>query len=185
MKLNDEIRRSTQLRTLLKRVVVNRTWKKISGPYGIWTHDLCDTGAVLRIISNLVLFHIYLPKSMLALWVIKLINALQFTLLCRMWAQHSKIYRIWPAFCGICIWRSPRLNDGSSRRYQKLGHDWHFEALFEKKGSHFFPNNKTRSSTCLWSGLSGQWMTLLIFILVLTIPSTVWVIPLHVTVQYR
>ena len=79
---------------------------------------------------------------MLALWVIKLINALQFTLLCRMWAQHSKIYRIWPAFCGICIWRSPRLTDGSSRRYQKLGHDWYFEPLFEKKGSHFFSNNK-------------------------------------------
>ena len=84
-----------------------------------------------------------------------------------------------------CIWRSPRLTDGSSRRYQRLGHDWHFEALFEKKGSHFFPNNKTRSSTCLWSELSGQWMTLLIFILVPTIPSTVRVIPLHVTVQYR
>ena len=42
-----EIRRSSQLRTLLKRVVVNRTWKN-SGPYGIWTHDLCDTGAALR-----------------------------------------------------------------------------------------------------------------------------------------
>ena len=89
-----------------------------------------------------MLFHIYLPKSMLALRVIKLINALQFTLLCRMWAQHSKIYHIWPAFCGICIWRSPRLTDGSSRRYQKLGHDWYFEPLFEKKGSHFFSNNK-------------------------------------------
>lgn len=118
-----------------------------------------------------MLVHIYLPKPMLALRVIKLMNALQFTLLCRMWAQHSKIYRIWPAFCGICIWRSPRLNDGSSRRYQKLGHDWHFEALFEKKGSHFFSNNKTRSSTCLRFELSGQWMTLLIFILVPTIPS--------------
>ena len=131
-----------------------------------------------------MLFHIYLPKSMLAFRVIKLINALQFTLLCRMWAQHSKIYRIWPAFCGICIWRSPRLTDGSSRRYQKLIRDWHFEALFEKKGSHFLPNNKTRSSTCLRSELSGQWMTLLIFMLVPTIPSTDWVIPLYVTVQY-
>ena len=89
-----------------------------------------------------MLFHIYLPKSMLALRVIKLINALHLALLCRMWAQHSKIYRIWPAFCGICIWRSPRLTDGSSRRYQKLGHDWYFEPLFEKKGSHFFSNNK-------------------------------------------
>lgn len=116
-----------------------------------------------------MLVHIYLPKPMLALRVIKLMNALQFTLLCRMWAQHSKIYRIWPAFCGICIWRSPRLNDGSSRRYQKLGHN--FEPLFEKKGSHFFSNNKTRSSTCLRFELSGQWMTLLIFILVPTIPS--------------
>lgn len=124
-----------------------------------------------------MLFHIYLPKSMLALRVIKLVNALQFTLLCRMWAQHSKIYHIWPAFCGICIWRSPCLTDGSSRRYQKLGHDWYFEPLFEKKGSHFFSNNKTRSSTCLRFELSGQWMTLLIFILVPTIPSTVWVIP--------
>lgn len=99
---------------------------------------------------------------MLVVRVIKLINALQFTLLCRMWAQHSKIYRIWPAFCGICIWRSPRLTEGSSRRYQKLIHDWHFEALFEKKGSHFPPNNKTRSSTCLRFELSGQWMTLLL-----------------------
>lgn len=116
-----------------------------------------------------MLVHIYLPKPMLALRVIKLMNALQFTLLCRMWAQHSKIYRIWPAFCGICIWRSPRLNDGSSRRYQKLGHN--FAPLFEKKGSHFFSNNKTRSSTCLRFELSGQWMTLLIFILVPTIPS--------------
>ena len=79
-----------------------------------------------------MLVHIYLPKPMLALRVIKLMNALQFTLLCRMWAQHSKIYRIWPAFCGICIWRSPRLTDGSSRRYQKLIHVWHFEAHFEK-----------------------------------------------------
>ena len=24
----------------------NKAWKK-SGPYGIWTHDLCDTGAAL------------------------------------------------------------------------------------------------------------------------------------------
>ena len=41
-----EIKRSSQLRTLLKRVVENRTWKN-SGPYGIWTHDLRDTGAAL------------------------------------------------------------------------------------------------------------------------------------------
>ena len=27
-------------------VVENKTWKKIHGPYGIWTHDLFDTGAV-------------------------------------------------------------------------------------------------------------------------------------------
>ena len=27
-------------------VVENRTWKN-SGPHGIWTHDLCDTGAAL------------------------------------------------------------------------------------------------------------------------------------------
>ena len=32
----DDIKRSSQLRTLLKRVVVNCTWKN-SGPYGIWT----------------------------------------------------------------------------------------------------------------------------------------------------
>ena len=25
----------------------NKAWKKISGLYGIWTHDLCDTGAAL------------------------------------------------------------------------------------------------------------------------------------------
>ena len=47
----DEIRRSSQLRTLLKLVVVSRTWKKFSGPYGIWTHDLCDTGAALYQLS--------------------------------------------------------------------------------------------------------------------------------------
>ena len=46
-----EIRRSSQLRTLLKLVVVSRTWKKFSGPYGIWTHDLCDTGAALHQLS--------------------------------------------------------------------------------------------------------------------------------------
>ena len=27
-----------------------RSWK-YSGPYGIWTHDLCDTGAVLYQLS--------------------------------------------------------------------------------------------------------------------------------------
>ena len=26
--------------------------KKISGPYGIWTHDLCDTGAALYQLSQ-------------------------------------------------------------------------------------------------------------------------------------
>ena len=31
-------------------VVENRTWKN-SGPYGIWTHDLCDTGAALYQLS--------------------------------------------------------------------------------------------------------------------------------------
>ena len=25
----------------------NKAWKKFSDPYGIWTHDLCDTGAAL------------------------------------------------------------------------------------------------------------------------------------------
>ena len=25
----------------------NKAWKKISGLYGIWTHDLCDTGAAV------------------------------------------------------------------------------------------------------------------------------------------
>ena len=30
-----------------EQVVENRTWKKNSGPYRIWTHDLCDTGAAL------------------------------------------------------------------------------------------------------------------------------------------
>ena len=25
----------------------NKAWKKNSGPYGIWIHDLCDTGAAL------------------------------------------------------------------------------------------------------------------------------------------
>ena len=29
----------------------NKTWKKISGKYGIWTHDLCDTSAVLYQLS--------------------------------------------------------------------------------------------------------------------------------------
>ena len=29
------------------RSTENKTWKKISGLYGIWTHDLCHTGAVL------------------------------------------------------------------------------------------------------------------------------------------
>ena len=42
---------TSQLRTLLKRVVENRTWKKISVPYGIWTHDLCDTDAALYQLS--------------------------------------------------------------------------------------------------------------------------------------
>ena len=47
-----EIKRSSQLRTLLKRVVENRTWKKKnSGPYRIWTHDLCDTDAALYQLS--------------------------------------------------------------------------------------------------------------------------------------
>ena len=36
LRWKDEIRRSSQLRTPLKRVVVNRTWK-ISGPYGIFS----------------------------------------------------------------------------------------------------------------------------------------------------
>ena len=35
LRWKDEIRRSSQLRTLLKLVVVSRTWKKFSGPYGI------------------------------------------------------------------------------------------------------------------------------------------------------
>ena len=47
MRWRDEIKRSSQLRTLLKRVVENRTWKKNSGPYAIWTHDLCDTDTAL------------------------------------------------------------------------------------------------------------------------------------------
>ena len=34
-----------------KRVVENRTWNK-SGPYGIWNHDLCDTGAALYQLSK-------------------------------------------------------------------------------------------------------------------------------------
>ena len=29
----------------------NKPWKKISGLYGIWTHDLCDTGAALYQLS--------------------------------------------------------------------------------------------------------------------------------------
>ena len=29
----------------------NKTWKKIFRPYGIWTHDLCDTGAALYQLS--------------------------------------------------------------------------------------------------------------------------------------
>ena len=32
------------------RIVENRAWKN-SGPYGIWTHDLCDTGAALYQLS--------------------------------------------------------------------------------------------------------------------------------------
>ena len=32
-------------------VVENKTWKKISGLYRIWTHDLCDTSAVLYQLS--------------------------------------------------------------------------------------------------------------------------------------
>ena len=31
----------------------NKDWKKNSGPYGIWTHDLCDTGAALYLTSQL------------------------------------------------------------------------------------------------------------------------------------
>ena len=34
-------------------VVEIRTEKKNSGPYGIWTHDLCDTGAALYLTSQL------------------------------------------------------------------------------------------------------------------------------------
>ena len=29
----------------------NKAWKKNSGLYGIWTHDLCDTGAALYQLS--------------------------------------------------------------------------------------------------------------------------------------
>ena len=29
----------------------NKAWKKKSGLYGIWTHDLCDTGATLYQLS--------------------------------------------------------------------------------------------------------------------------------------
>ena len=29
----------------------NKTWKKIFRPYGIWTHDLCDTDAALYQLS--------------------------------------------------------------------------------------------------------------------------------------
>ena len=32
-------------------VVENKTWKKIWGLYRIWTHDLCDTSAVLYKLS--------------------------------------------------------------------------------------------------------------------------------------
>ena len=30
----------------------NKAWKKNSGLYGIWTHDLCDTGAALYQLSQ-------------------------------------------------------------------------------------------------------------------------------------
>ena len=33
------------------RAVVKIRPEKNSGPYGIWTHDLCDTGAVLYQLS--------------------------------------------------------------------------------------------------------------------------------------
>ena len=33
----------------------NKAWKKNSGLYGIWTHDLCDTGAALIKPSSLLL----------------------------------------------------------------------------------------------------------------------------------
>ena len=29
----------------------NKAWKKKSGLYGIWTHDLCDSGAALYLLS--------------------------------------------------------------------------------------------------------------------------------------
>ena len=29
----------------------NKTWKNFFGPYGIWTHDLCDTDAALYQLS--------------------------------------------------------------------------------------------------------------------------------------
>ena len=51
LRWRDVIKRSSQLRTLLKRIVVNWTWKKNSGPYGIRTHDLCDTGVALYQLS--------------------------------------------------------------------------------------------------------------------------------------
>ena len=40
-------------------LVVEIRPEKNSGPYGIWTHDLCDTGAVLYQLCFFSVEHVY------------------------------------------------------------------------------------------------------------------------------
>lgn len=62
------------------------------------------------------------------------------------WKHLGGVQSFWKFFCD----QSPRLTDGSSGHRQKLGHDQHSEALFEKKGQRLFPSKKPVEVPTMW-----------------------------------